>query len=267
VVGVGGIVSVGGGASGSGGGGSGIQSLNGATGPAVVLVGVSGIDILPQGNTIFIGGDAVTGGGGTQSGVLGVNGIVVEQVDGSFVVDGATLSGLIQDNGCFAGNFAGITSGQFVHSLGTRDLVVQVFDDNLPPRSLVPDAIIYDTLDVFSVLFNRPQTGSVVAMACGGSAAVGTSNRVEIDLGFKAAFGNGDTYSEIIRNLDGRISGIFIWETDTKLSHLFTKTLTRISGQLSQVSVTDHIAMSTLITNLGRDGSGRVSTVTKVYTP
>lgn len=227
---IGGLVSVGGGVAGGGGGSSsGITDINGQTGPSIVLVGTSGINILAQGNTIFIGGPTLPG--------------------------------------CFTANFTLTTSGQFSHGLGTRDLVVQVFDDGQPRRLLVPDAIIYDTLDVFSVLFNRPQTGTVVALSCGGTTAEGTSNRVEIDLAFKAAFGNGDTYSEITRNPDGSISEINVWETNAMTSLLFTKTLTRVDDKLSQVSVTDHIAMSTLVIDLGRDVEGKISTITKVYTP
>ncbi|MCV0439802.1 MAG: hypothetical protein K5880_14335 [Hydrogenophaga sp.] len=97
MVGVGNIVSVGGfGTGGGGGGSSGIQNLNGQTGPVVTLVGTSGIVVAPVApNIINIGFT----GSITQSGVLGVNGIDVEQVGGNFIVDGAALSGLIVPSG------------------------------------------------------------------------------------------------------------------------------------------------------------------------
>jgi hypothetical protein len=124
VVGVGGIVSVGGQGGGSGGGStSGIQSINGATGPAIVFVGVSGIDILPQGNTIFIGGADLT-----QSGVVGVNGISVEQVLGQFVVDGAGLSGLIVPSGGIGGINGQI--GPHIEIKGANGVEVSVSAEN-----------------------------------------------------------------------------------------------------------------------------------------
>jgi len=93
MVSIGGIVSVGGtGGGGGGAGSSGIQNLNGQTGPVITLVGTSGIIISPvAANIINIGFN----GSLTQSGVIGVNGIDVDQVTGEFVVNGAALSGLI----------------------------------------------------------------------------------------------------------------------------------------------------------------------------
>jgi hypothetical protein len=215
MVGVGNIVSVGGfGSSGGGGGGSGIQELNGQIGPVVTLIGTSGIVISPVAtNQLNIG----FAGSITQSGVLGVNGIDVEQLAGNFVVDGAALSGLITPsggiggingqigphldlkgvngvnvsvseencivfdaasisgqasttiNGQFAASFTNITSGIFSHNLGSRDVVVQIYDNSAPPVRIIPDSIIYDTLDAVSVLFNTPQTGRIVIVGGVGS--------------------------------------------------------------------------------------------------
>lgn len=267
MVGVGNIVSVGGGG-GSGGGGavSGIQFLNGQDGPVITLVGTSGIVISPVApDVINIGftGDTV------QSGVLGVNGIDVHQIDGSFVVDGAALSGLVPDaslaSGCYTQSFNSITSGNFAHNLGTRNLLVQVIDNGSPPQQIFTDGISYDTLDNISVLFNRPQSGRVIIIACGATGGGTTSQRAELDMEFKEAFG-GDTYAEITR-VSGQLSQIDVWETSLKANKLFTKTIARVSGQLSQVVLTDNQTSSTLVTDLGRDVSGVLITVTKTYTP
>ena len=124
MVAVGGIVSVGGGGGGSGGGStSGITSINGAAGPAISFIGVSGIDILRQGNTIFVGGADLT-----QSGVLGVNGIDVAQVGGNFVVDGASLSGLIIPSGGIGGINGQI--GPHVEIKGVNGVEVSVSAEN-----------------------------------------------------------------------------------------------------------------------------------------
>jgi hypothetical protein len=152
---VGGIVSVGGGTGGSGSGGasSGIQLLNGQTGPSVTLVGTSGIQVtVVAPNVIHIGV--------TQSGVIGVNGITVEQVDGNFVVDGSALSGVSATK--FADGFTAITSGLFTHNLATQDVIVQIYDNNSPRRQMFPDQIRIENNNEISVLFNTPQTGRIV---------------------------------------------------------------------------------------------------------
>lgn len=153
MVGVGNIVSVGGFGSsgGGGGGGSGIQELNGQTGPIVTLVGTSGVLVVPVApNQINIGF--------SQSGVLGVNGISVEQIDGNFIVDGAALSGVSVTK--FSESFSGITSGIFSHNLNTLDVLVQVYNDQR--HMILPDRIIVENFNQVSVIFNRPQSGKVV---------------------------------------------------------------------------------------------------------
>lgn len=153
MVGVGNIVSVGGaGGSGGGGGSSGIQFLNNQPGPSVTLVGTSGVVIAPVAPNIINIGFA-------QSGVVGVNGIDVQQVGGNFVVDGASLSGASSVSK-FAAPFTNITSGVFTHSFDTLDVIVQVYDTSR--RLMLPDAIIVENGDQVSVLFNRPQSGRVV---------------------------------------------------------------------------------------------------------
>ncbi len=140
-LGVGGIVSVGGGT--SSGSASGITTINPGTniGPIVEFQGVNGIAVTsPSTNVVLIDGVGASGVGGAAS-------------------------------GCFTQSFGPITSGFFEHNFGTRNLLVYILDDSGPPQWLLPDAIIHDTLDAFSVLFNRPQTGTVIAVNCD---AVGT---------------------------------------------------------------------------------------------
>lgn len=155
MVGVGNIVSVGGFGTGGGGGSSGIQELNGQTGPIVTLIGTSGIVITPVApNQINIGFNGST----SQSGVVGVNGITVEQIAGDFVVNGAALSGLSSTK--FSQDFVAITSGLFTHNFDTLDVIVQVFDENR--CVMYPDKITVENGDQVSVRFNVPQTGKVV---------------------------------------------------------------------------------------------------------
>jgi hypothetical protein len=238
MVNVGGIVSVGGGVA-TGGGGSGIQSLNAQTGPAIVLNGANGIEVLDSATNVI-------------------------------TIDGAALSGFFAaslSSGCYAASFGPTTSGQFQHNLGTRDILVQISDDSAPPQFILPDAITYDTLDTISVLFNRPQSGRVVIVSCGSIAttpgSTGTSERVELDLAFKETF-NSNTYSEVTRT-SGQISQIDIWEDSLKSDKLFTKTIARVSGQISQVVITDDQVGSTLTTDIGRDVSGVLTTITKTF--
>lgn len=64
----------------------------------------------------------------------------------------------------YAAAYLNVSSGLFSHSLGTRDVVVNCWDDSGPPRKIMPDEVILDTLDALSLVFNRPQTGRVVIM-------------------------------------------------------------------------------------------------------
>lgn len=161
MVGISTLISVGGSSGGSGGGStSGITSINSATGPAITITQSGIINVIRTGNIINIGAQ--------QSGVLGVNGINVTQVNGNFIVDGSALSGISGSGGGAevvaqrSFPFVGIFSGIFSHNFGTRNVQVQIIDDGNPPEHIVPDRIIRDNLDQVSVVFNRPQTGTVI---------------------------------------------------------------------------------------------------------
>lgn len=133
MVSVGGIVSVGGtGGSGSG-SSSGIQSLNSQTGPAIVLVGVNGINVTAGGNIITI--------------------------------DGAGASGVSSGSSKFASDFSSIVSGVFTHGLGTLDVIVQAYDDQIPRRWIIPDQIVVDNINQVSLIFNRSQSGRVIIIS------------------------------------------------------------------------------------------------------
>lgn len=129
-IGIGGIVSLGGGSSGGSGSTSGITSINGQTGPVIVITGVNGIVVTASGNQILIDG---AGASGTQSGTSK-----------------------------FAASFSSITSGVFTHGLNTLDVLVQVFDNQVPRRALMPDDIVLDNVNQVSLIFNTPQSGRIV---------------------------------------------------------------------------------------------------------
>lgn len=130
MVNVGGIVSVGGSGGGGSGSTSGIQSINSQTGPAIVVTGVNGISVTAAGNVITI--------------------------------DGAGASGVSSGSNKFASSFSSITSGVFTHGLGSLDVIVQVYNDQVPRRWLIPDQIVIDNINQVSLIFNRPQSGRVV---------------------------------------------------------------------------------------------------------
>lgn len=158
--------------------GSGINAINGATGPNIDLLGVSGIRIIPSGNSIIISGEGNDGGGGGDGSginaingdtgpnieIKGVNGVDVSNpTPGCILVDAGSVSGLTDRK--FAASFSPTTSGAFNHNLGTRDVLVQIQDVSSPPRWIIPDEIVYDTLDQISVLFNTPQAGRIIIIS------------------------------------------------------------------------------------------------------
>lgn len=128
MVGIGGIFSLtGGGGSGSSGSSSGITTINSQDGPAVTLLGVSG---------------------------------VVVQVTAPDVIS-IGLSGSITRK--YSESFTSITSGLFNHSLGTMDVIVQCRDNASGGGHIfLPDEIIIENFNFVSVTFNQPQSGRVV---------------------------------------------------------------------------------------------------------
>lgn len=146
-IGIGGIVSLGGGS--AGGAASGIQTLNPGNniGPTVQINGVNGISVTsPSSNTILIDGAGLSG-----------------------LIGNVSISGVSRNLvASYSASFSSLTSGIFSHNFNTRETIVQVYDNSLPPRVLFPDSIVSENLDQVSVLFNRPQTGRVVIHAPSG---------------------------------------------------------------------------------------------------
>jgi len=153
----------------------GIGGINGQIGPHIELQGVNGADVIVvDENSIIIdvsslsgvipspdgsGINAVNGDTGPNIDLVGVNGIEVTAVGGgTIVIDGAGASGTLK----FAASFTNVVSGQFTHNLGTRDVVVQIYEESPLAIQIIPDRIIRDTPDTVSVLFNRAQSGRVV---------------------------------------------------------------------------------------------------------
>jgi len=170
VVGVGNIVSVGGTGGGSGGSTSGIQTINAEDGPSITFLGVNGISVtVSSADTILLDGISLSGVT-TQSGVVGVNGITVEQAGGNFVVNGASLSGMSGGSTsglCYSASFSDITSSTIEHNLGTTNVVANVF--NASDEQMIPDSLTIVDLNNVSLSFNSPQSGKVVIVACGGN--------------------------------------------------------------------------------------------------
>lgn len=91
--------------------------------------------------------------------MVSVGGIVsVGSPPASGTTGGGSTSGATK----FATGFTSIISGQFVHNLNTRDVVVNVYDTSGPPRAILYDKIVLDTPNMISLLFNRPQSGRIV---------------------------------------------------------------------------------------------------------
>jgi|APGre2960657404_1045060.scaffolds.fasta_scaffold11981_4 hypothetical protein len=140
-LGIGGIVSIGGGSSGGGSGGStsGILDINGQLGPSILISAVNGISISTAANVI--------------------------------TVDASSLSGIIPSGinrpppvVSYSASFSNISSGFFSHNFNTKDVVVQVYEGQIanPNNQILPDEVILENYDSISVIFNSPQTGRVV---------------------------------------------------------------------------------------------------------
>lgn len=123
-----GIISFGGTSTSSTGSSSGIQSVNGAIGPAITIVGGSGIQVDTVGNVITISAS------GTSTGTVNR----------------------------FSAAFTNVTDAVFTHGLGTQFVLVQTYDDQVPPHVFIPDEIIVVDANNVRLKNNRPQNGQVL---------------------------------------------------------------------------------------------------------
>lgn len=181
-LGVGGIVSVGGGTGGSGGSGSGIQSINSQTGPSVLINGVNGISTSAAGNVITLNAASLSGliapSGITEINgelgqaiqISGINGLVVTQPRQNLILlDVASISGTSSsNNGCYTTTFSSIIENTFTHNLNTKAIIVQIQDSN--DEFIGADAITAIDVNNVTVRFNSLQSGRISVLSCGGSA-------------------------------------------------------------------------------------------------
>ena len=184
-VGLGGIVSIGGGTGSGSGSASGITSINSQTGPAVSVTGVNGIVVTAAGNVVTVNGASLSGlissspGSGiteinSQTGpgiqISGINGIVVTQPRTNFILlDGASISGTASsNNNCYTTTFGNVLEQTFTHGLGTKAIIVQIQDTN--DEFISADAITAVDTNNVTVRFNRTQSGRLTVVSCGGSA-------------------------------------------------------------------------------------------------
>ncbi len=185
-VGLGSIVSIGGGTGGSGGGsGSGITSINSQTGPAILVNGVNGISVSTGGNVITINGASLSGlitaspGSGiteinSETGpaiqISGINGLVVTQPRPNLILlDVSAISGVSSDNHCYTTTFTNVVEQTFTHGLGTKSIIVQIQDTG--DEFITADAITAIDINNVTVRFNTLQSGRLTVVSCGGSAA------------------------------------------------------------------------------------------------
>jgi len=91
---------------------------------------------------------------------LGIGGLIsFSGPPGSGTSSGGSSSGIQK----YAANFSNVTSGVFMHGLGTIDVMVTVYDDSSPREQVIPDRIILNGgINFISLLFNRPFSGRVV---------------------------------------------------------------------------------------------------------
>lgn len=73
-------------------------------------------------------------------------------------------------------------------------------------------------------------------------------------------------YSEISYNIDEQIEELNIWDTPSKVIHLFKKEFTYTTGKLSQVKIT-RIPTGSIITKDITYSGGKVLSVSRTYTP
>lgn len=87
-------------------------------------------------------------------------------------------------------------------------------------------------------------------------------NRAEIEGLYKVAYST--AYSELTYS-GADISAINIWDTNLKATLLFTKSLTYVNGNITQINITDHLQGVTLTKELSYN-NGNIISINKVIT-
>ena len=231
---VGGIVSVGGAVSDGGGSGasSGITSINGAAGPSITLNGVSGISVVPSGNSILIGGEGIVSADGSginqingdfgpnidlksangiiitnpepgcifidpsplsgiassQSGVVGVNGIAVNQIGGEYVIDGAAISGLSDGSGLNAIN------GDIGPNIDIKGF------NGIEVTNPSPGCIVVDGASISGLIGNSSSSGGGSGIPCYTASFI-----AETDITFSHNLGTSNVIVELYDNANNKI--------------------------------------------------------------
>lgn len=185
--------------------GSGIGLINGQTGPNINFVGASGVNVV----------------------VTDTNEITI-----------SATSGVL----CYRTNFSNITDQTFTHNLNTQNLIIQVRDQE--NEVLDPDKTIIVDDNSVRLVFNVPQTGEVIIIACGlfgldisvpsGIQAVNNQNGPELTI--NGSFGiNVNSSNDILTVSANSISGTLQSQIPTQLDNLSDVSITSVtSGEILQ---------------------------------
>lgn len=96
--------------------------------------------------------------------VVGASGIIVDIVGQTMTIASNTdISNVAR---CYSETFSAATSWVVTHSLGTTNVVVNVYNDASPPRAILPDRIVLTDSNNVTVAFNASQAGHVVILGC-----------------------------------------------------------------------------------------------------
>jgi citrate lyase alpha subunit len=74
-------------------------------------------------------------------------------------------------------------------------------------------------------------------------------------------------YTEMTYDMSDKVTQVDIWESASKITHIFTKEFTYSGNQVTTVEVTHHIDGATLVKTFTYDIDGFITNVTRVYTP
>lgn len=118
-------------------------------------------------------------GSAVITGSLTVSGSVVS---GSFKGDGSQLTGIVAtivSSSTESDTFSSVTSKTVTHNLGTKEVFVQVYNDN--DSVIIPETITTPTINTVTVTFTENRSGKVV-VAKGGHIVSGSSSPQWVDI-------------------------------------------------------------------------------------
>jgi hypothetical protein len=153
----------------------------------------------------------------------------------------------------------------FRDGYGTNDNLIldgyiSIHDVGLPAAPASGLTIYYDDGYLSSV-----DSGGMRTAYSSSGATVSLPDALSLELQYYLY--NPSFYTELNYNISDQVTDTDIWDSSSKTTHIFNKHLTWVDDQVTTVLITRLVDGKTLQKDLVYDGYGKITSVTRTYTP